>query len=299
MRAPASERALHAQVVAGLFGPYRNWRRAVDPNFVGNVYRAEYVHAHSSVLAHEFAMLGTVIVSAHPNSIKRTELLKAEDQSLTEQNCAVMAGTKLGSTDFTSAIIAEDKRLMAPPVSTQEKLDLLNVPCPQDVPPSDCLDGIILRPAAMEADQQKELITFIDSIEGWDTSTRRRLRHYGYFHEHGGKNGRPTDPIPDSLRGVMENCEDVLRVNDIDSVLNQCTVADYPPSVGVINQVENFLLGKVVVMANLLSVVPMQFTPTEPTEGDRVVILLERWSIVAITGRARYKYQHGISAREY
>ena len=97
----------------------------------------------------------------------------------------------------------------------------------------------------------------------------------------------------------MENCQDLLRVNDIDSVLNQCTVADYPPSVGVIDHVENFLLGKVVVMANLLSTVPMQFTPTEPTGGDRVDILLESWSIVAITGRARYKYQHGISAREY
>ena len=76
-------------------------------------------------------------------------------------------------------------------------------------------------------------------------------------------------------------------------------MADYPPCIGVINHVERFLLGKVVVIANLLSTVPMQFTPTEPTGGDRVDISLERWSIVAITSRARYKYQHGISAREY
>ena len=41
LRTPASQRALHAQVVAGLFGPYENWRRAADPDFVGNVYRAE------------------------------------------------------------------------------------------------------------------------------------------------------------------------------------------------------------------------------------------------------------------
>ena len=193
----------------------------------------------------------------------------------------------------------EDERLMAPPVSTHEKLDLLNVPSPQEMPPSVCLDGVLLRSAAMDTDQETALIAFIDSIEGWDTSTRRRLRHYGYSHEHGGKNVQPTDPIPDSLRTVMENCQDLLRVNDIDSVLNQCTVADYPPSVGVIDHVGNFLLGKVVVMANLPSTVPMQFTPTEPTGGDRVDILFERWSIVAITGRARYKYQHGISAREY
>ena len=186
-------------------------------------------------------MLGTVIVSAHPNSIKRNELLKAEDQSLTEQNRAVMAGTKLGSRDFISTIIAEDERLMAPPVSTHEKLDLLNVPSPQDMPPSVRLDGVLLRSTAMDTDQEKELIAFIDSIEGWDTSTRRRLQHYGYSHEHGGKNVQPTDPIHDSLRAVMKNCQDLLRVNDIDSVLNQCTVAEYPPSVGVIDHVEYFL----------------------------------------------------------
>ena len=38
-------------------------------------------------------MLGTVMVSAHSNAIKRDELLKAEDQSFTEQIRAVMAGT--------------------------------------------------------------------------------------------------------------------------------------------------------------------------------------------------------------
>ena len=299
VRTPASERALHAQVVAGLFGPYKNWRKAADPNFVGNVYRAEYVHTHSSILAHEFAMLGTVIVSAHPNSFKRDALLKAEDQSLTEQNRAVMAGTKLGSTDFISAIIAEDERLMAPTVSAQEKLDLFDVPNPHVPPPGECLNGVLQRSAAMVTDQEKELIAFVDSIEGWDTSKCRRLRHYGYSHEHGGKNVQPKDPIPVSLRAVMENCQELLRIHDIDSILNQCTVTDYPPTVGVIDHVENLMLGKVIVMANLLSTVPMQFTPTEPAGGDGVIVLLERWSLVAISGKARYKYQHGITAREY
>ena len=299
VRTRASERAFYTQVVAGLFGPYKNWRKAADPNFVGYVYRAEYVHAHSSILGHEFAMLGRVIVSAQPNSIKRDALLKAEDQSLTEQNRAVMAGTKLGSTDFISAIIAGDERLMAPPVSPQEKLDLFNVPNPHQPPPGECLDGVLQRSAAMDTDQEKELIAFVDSIEGWDTSTRTRLRHYEYSHEQRSKNVGPMDPIPDSLQAVMENCQELLRIHDVDPILNQCTVAGYPSSVGVMDHVEHFTLGKVLVMANLLSTVPMQFTPTEPAGRHRVILLLERWSLVAITGKARYKYQHGITAREY
>ena len=36
VRAPAHEHALHAQVVAGLVGPFHNWCRAADPSFTGN-----------------------------------------------------------------------------------------------------------------------------------------------------------------------------------------------------------------------------------------------------------------------
>ena len=54
IRTPSSERALHAQVVAGLLGPFKKWRRAADPHFDGNVYRAEYIHEDSAILAHHF-----------------------------------------------------------------------------------------------------------------------------------------------------------------------------------------------------------------------------------------------------
>ena len=37
IRVPSHERTLHAQVVAGLFGAYKNWRRAADPPFASNV----------------------------------------------------------------------------------------------------------------------------------------------------------------------------------------------------------------------------------------------------------------------
>ena len=121
-------------------------------------------------------MLGTVIVSAHPNSIKRNEVLKAEDQSLTEQNRAVMAGTKLGSTDFISAIIVEDERLMAPPVSTQEKLDLLNVPSPQDMPPSDCWTESSYGPRRWTRTKRKSSLPSLTPLRG---GTRPRVGAFG------------------------------------------------------------------------------------------------------------------------
>ena len=44
IRVPSHERTLHTQVIAGLFGPYKNWRPAADPTFAGNVYRAGYTN---------------------------------------------------------------------------------------------------------------------------------------------------------------------------------------------------------------------------------------------------------------
>ena len=51
VRTPSHERAFHAQVVAGLFGPFRKCRRATDPNNTGNVFQAEYIDEESSILA--------------------------------------------------------------------------------------------------------------------------------------------------------------------------------------------------------------------------------------------------------
>ena len=68
---------------------------------------------------------------------------------------------------------------------------------------------------------------------------------------------------------------------------------------GIKDHVENFLLCKVVVTVNLLATVRMQFSPSDDGGGDRDTILLERWSIVALTGKCRYKYKHGICSSEH
>ena len=312
IRVPSHERTLHAQVVAGLFGPYKIWRRAADPTFAGNVYRAGYTNENLAFLAHNFNMLDTVIVCAYPNDIKKNALLKAEDQTLTVQNQAVMAGTKLGSTAFVAAIIEEDERLASAPISASEKIGLLDNTASTDPPPLKLLEvtrsenkshrpleGLLVQGDAITLDQETGHLDFVASIQNWDTTTRRKLRHFGFSHDAGGKNVQPSDPIPENIVPIMGQCQQFLRDNGIDEVLNQCSIADYPPSVGIKDHVENFLLGKVVVIVNLLATVPMQFSPSDDGGGERATILLERWSIVALTGKCRYKYKHGICSSEH
>ena len=75
VRSPASEEVLHAKVVVALSGPFQNWRKAMDPSYDRNVYRAEYKHPDSVVLANQFPMGGTMIVCTHPNQLKKGSLL--------------------------------------------------------------------------------------------------------------------------------------------------------------------------------------------------------------------------------
>ena len=181
IRTPYSERALHAQVVAGLLGAFKNWTRAADPNFDGNVYRAEYLHEESAVLAHEFCMGSTSIVCAYPNEIKRLSLIGAEDPSLSPHNKVVMAGTKFGPQSFVSAIIEEDERLAAPPLPTEDKMNLLSeVRASID---TDALSGAIVHPSIINIAQEEELVGAIEQLESWDTGTRRKLNHFGFSHD--------------------------------------------------------------------------------------------------------------------
>ena len=295
IRTPSSERALHAQVVAGLLGPFKNWRKAADPNYEGNVYRAEYLREESAILAHQFCMGATSIVSAYPNDIKKNSLLETEDTSLSLHNKVVMAGTKLGSQSFVSALIEEDERLAAPPVIGEDKIQFLSeVTATTD---TDALSGALVHPGIIDNEQEADLVKAIETLEAWDTSTRRKLKHFGFSHDHKGGNVQPTDPIPAFLETARNLAQQFLKENDIEEPINQCSIADCPPGVGVGEHFENFMLGKVVVTLHLLSTVPMILTPKE--KGQPTTILLERLSMTALTGVSRFGYKHGIPSNTH
>ena len=295
IQTPSSERALHAQVVAGLLGPFKNWRHAADPHFDCNVSRAEYIHEDFAILAHHFCMGTTSIVSAYPNDIKRQALLASEDPSLSPHNKAVMAGTRLGSQSFVSSIIEEDERLAAPPMSGNEKIELLSEINADNA--TDALSGALVQPNAIDNEQESELLKAIESRDDWDTRTRRRLKHFCFSHEIGSGNIQPSSPIPEFLGAAQNLAQQLLRENDIEDVLNQCTMADYPPGVGVSDHLEHFMLGKVVVTLHLLCTMPMVLVPK--AGGEPTTILLERLSITGLTGASRYGYKHGIRSSSH
>ena len=126
VRTPANERELDAKVVAALFGPFKNWRKVVDPAYNGHVYRAEYQSQDSVALAHQYSMSGSTIVCANPNQIKQTALIQdVEPQGPLHQHL-VMTGMAMGSKAFVAALMEADKRLHQAPLTTNQKIHELS-----------------------------------------------------------------------------------------------------------------------------------------------------------------------------
>ena len=108
------------------FGPFQNWRKAMDPTFDGHVYRAEYNHPDSVALAYQFSMGGTTIVCAHPNQIKQASLIENIEPSGPLQQRLVLAGTTLGSKDFAAGSYLSPSDLVAQSQFASHLLKVLN-----------------------------------------------------------------------------------------------------------------------------------------------------------------------------
>ena len=115
---PGNERELHAKVVAALFGPFKNWRRTVDPAYNGHVHPAEYQSEDSAALAHQYSMSGSTIVCANPIQINQTALMQDVEPQAPLHQRHVMAGMAMGSKVFVAEIIEADERLHQAPLTT-------------------------------------------------------------------------------------------------------------------------------------------------------------------------------------
>ena len=111
-----------------------------------------------------------------------------------------MAGTKLGSTAFVAAIIEEDETLASAPISVPEKIGLLDNAASMDPAPltllevtqsgnksNGPLEGLLVKGDAITLDQETGYSDFVEGIQNWDTTTRRKLRHFGFSHDAGEK----------------------------------------------------------------------------------------------------------------
>ena len=285
-------------VVAGLFGPFDNFVKVSNPTYDGSVFRGEYLNADSVALAHEFVLCGSSILCVNPNELRK-KLVIDQVESTTDDDSqhqkVIMAGMSLGSTQFVRDLIEQDEKLNAEPISTHTKIDSFGDYQPRKQPNEEA-EGWLQETGQVNDEEETTNLSNLETETQWDTSTRRKMIHFGYSFDKSGNNVSPAPPIPEYLHEIQSKLQRWLSLNDIQETLNQCSVHDYEPNTGVSPNIDQPCMGPVIATVNLLSDTTIDFLPKG--EGTPFSNRALRHSFIAITCGLRSQWRHGITPRD-
>ena len=153
-----------------------------------------------------------------------------------------------------------------------------------DVP---SIPGLRYLPDYITEADERALAAAIDR-RPWNTEWRRRRQPYGGGY---GTKG-PAAPIPEWGRRLADRIHaDGLTPEPFDHML----VNEYQPGQGIAPHRDYAPYGRTVVSLSLLSACVMDFR--HPATGRRERLLLEPRSLLVLSDRARYEWEHGIAPR--
>ncbi len=136
--------------------------------------------------------------------------------------------------------------------------------------------------------EERRLVEAIDRM-AWDTKWRRRRQPYGvgYGEETSGA------PIPPWGRRLADR---LFADGFTDRPFDEMLVNEYLPGQGIAPHRDYAPFGRTVVSLSLLSPCVMDFRQRATGRAER--LLLERGSLLVLSGEARYGWEHGIAPRK-
>jgi alkylated DNA repair dioxygenase AlkB len=148
------------------------------------------------------------------------------------------------------------------------------------------IPGLTIIEDFLSEDEEKELISFINTQE-WNSTISRRVQHYGY--EYGyfpPYEVKLTKPIPEIF---------MKYIRIINPEFNQVIVNEYEPGQGIGKHTDHKThFGDMIVSISLLSATTITFSDRKYTED----IYVQPRTQVIMEGDARWKFTHQIPARK-
>jgi alkylated DNA repair dioxygenase AlkB len=148
----------------------------------------------------------------------------------------------------------------------------------------------------------REEQTLLDNIteNTWDASLTRRVQHYGWRYNYKKRTVDKRDylgPLPKWIEYLQERMRRVGLIEET-TVFDQVIINEYLVRQGIkphIDQPQVF--GAEVVTLSLGSSTVMDFAPTQ-SEHSPIHLTLAPRSVTRLRDHARYKWTHGIAARD-
>lgn len=152
--------------------------------------------------------------------------------------------------------------------------------------PLTAIDGFSYQPDFITLEVEEMLIQYIDQ-QPWDTSWKRRVQQYGSSY---GKYRPSQSPIPDWL---MPLCERLTEEKQFLEIPSQVIVNEYEPGQGIAPHRDQLAIR--VASLSLGAPIVMDFFGPD---GEKLSYLLERRSLLVLSGDAHNRWMHGIAPRK-
>ena len=158
-------------------------------------------------------------------------------------------------------------------------------------------EGLVYVPDFLTEDEERRLVAVFDQLEFDEVRMRgqaakRTVVHFGYRYDYEAWRLTPADPLPSSLTDLRDRAGALVDVDP--ELFVETLVTRYPPGSGIGWHRDAPLFGPTVVGVSLLSACPMRFQRRTATVRTTHAIDLAPRSAYALTGAARWSWQHSI-----
>lgn len=158
------------------------------------------------------------------------------------------------------------------------------------------ISGLIYKENVLTAEQEADLICFLDSEQPWmplsNSPNSRRVQHYGYRYDYrSGSTKSVATPIPQAWTESR-----LFQPMEEDIKWNQVIVNEYQTGQGISAHVDSFAYGDTILCYTLGSGATMRFTHS--ITGERKDLYVAPRSVYIMTGEARYQWKHEMISRK-
>ena len=163
-------------------------------------------------------------------------------------------------------------------------------------PVAPAIAGLYYIPHYIEESTEAALLELIDS-QPWMNDLKRRVQHYGWRYDYKARNVTSDlriGQLPDWLQSYAVRLQQARLFADMP---DQVIINEYQPGQGISAHIDCVpCFAETIASLNLGSPCVMDFIHSKT--GEKSSLLLEPRSLIALSGDARYVWQHAIAGRK-
>ena len=159
--------------------------------------------------------------------------------------------------------------------------------------------GLVYEPDFLTQEEESGLVAELEACEFSEVRMRgqvakRTVLHFGLRYDYEAWRLAPAAPVPAWLTGLRDRCASFAEVDP--EAFVETLASRYPPGAGIGWHRDAPVFGPKVVGVSLLSGCSMRFQRRRAGVRETHAVDLAPRSVYALTGAARWSWQHSISA---